>query len=891
VNRLPALLAVAVAFAAAGETGKIAGRVTDKATGQSLPQVSVVISGTAMGTATDNSGRYVILAVPVGTCTLEVSMIGYRPVKATDVRVEGDRTTRLDFRLEPAAISMPGITVKAERPMVSKEVVAARYAVQARDISVLPADYVEQMVKFSPGVAQTESSFHVRGGRASEVDYLIDGVSVVDPLTGEFGINVPKGVADEVIFLPGGFSAEYGRAMSGVVNLVTVNPGRKFAADYTAKSEKPMPYYYDFGYTDQAVKVHLPLFPGLRAAAVANVLTTDDWDPRLFRLPHKGRADYSMYAKVLYDLGARLRFSVSGVAARTQFERYKSDWRLILNNYRSDLRQGNLVIGTATWSPSARSYFSATLARFHTDKTYGVKEPGAVSAWQDFAFEDTSRYSTPAIGIENPWGMRWPRWFYFYTRGTYEDTRRSVTDDLSVKLACNSQVAAAHQLSAGLAGDFYDVRTDWIRWPAWHAAIDTYRFQPTLFAVYVRDKVEYEGLYADLGLRYDRFSPNGRYPDTTQPTSFDYEDTSAARSQVSPRLGASFRITQWLFARANFGYYFQVPQFAMLFDNALHPVRYRTELGDTGQLVVGNPELKPERTQSYEVGLQGELTKELALTANLWSKDVRDLVGTVKMPWLPYGYVTYVNTEFAKLTGLELIADVRTAWLATRVSYTLSFARGTSSSANEDYYEFLRRGDTAPAVEHTLDFEQRHRAFVQVDLKPPENPTKAKWLNSVMSDVQLRLLGYVGTGYPYSPPGGKGDPATWNTRLGPVRSNVDAVVTKGLRFGPVKVDLVAEVLNLLDIRDVMYVYPATGRPDDDGEVVDYFDPTFQMRPDTVATWWGCSQYRPAADANHDGYITNYEEYRSAYLYHKAAIDWVNNYGPPRRARLGFTISF
>jgi hypothetical protein len=120
---------------------------------------------------------------------------------------------------------------------------------------------------------------------------------------------------------------------------------------------------------------------------------------------------------------------------------------------------------------------------------------------------------------------------------------------------------------------------------------------------------------------------------------------------------------------------------------------------------------------------------------------------------------------------------------------------------------------------------------------------------------------------------------------------MDVVVTKTLKFGRVSFDLVAEILNLLDIRDILYVYPATGRPDDDGEVVDYYDPTFQMPPDTVATWWGSSHYHPGRDFNHDGYVTNYEEYKSAYLYHQASIDWINNYGPPRRARLGFTVEF
>jgi hypothetical protein len=214
-------LAGLVALTLAGEAGKIAGRVLDE-TGQPLPQASVVIAGQTLGAASDVNGFYVILNVPVGFYAVEASMIGYQAISVTDVRVEPDRTASVDFRLSASAINVPGITVHAEKPMVSKDVVGARYSLPAQVLSFLPAEYLQGgMAVFSPGVVRTESSYHVRGGRATEVDYLIDGVSVVDPMSGELGIDLSRSVADEVIFMPGGFSAEYGRAMSGVVSLIT----------------------------------------------------------------------------------------------------------------------------------------------------------------------------------------------------------------------------------------------------------------------------------------------------------------------------------------------------------------------------------------------------------------------------------------------------------------------------------------------------------------------------------------------------------------------------------------------------------------------------------------------------------------------------------------------
>lgn len=889
MKRIALVLLMALTFAPAGETGKIAGRVTDAGTGAGLPAASVIVQGQGLGAATDDNGNFIILNAPAGVFRVEASMIGYRAMTVTDVRVESDRTARVDFRLVETAVEMPGVVVRSERPMVSKEMVAARYAVRQDQIMFLPGDRLSELVVFSAGVARTESTFHVRGGRANEVDYMIDGISVVDPLNGEFGIELSRGVADEVVFLPGGFSAEYGRAMSGVINMLTVSPRERLGAGYRVKTEELMPEYYNFGYTDQGLQVHLPASRDVRAVFNVGGTFTDDWDPRLFLLPSKQRADYSLYGKVVGDVGGRLKASLSGAAFRTQYDRYASAWRLKLDDYRADLRHGNLVVGKLSYMPDSRSFYSLTGARFHTDKTYGVRAPGELGFWQDIAFLDTSAYETPGMDANNPWGMPYENYWRFITFGTYEDFRRSSTDAWTVKASGNAQLGNNHQFTLGAGGDFYDVGSEGVRWPAFNPVVDTWRFFPSMLAAYVQDRVDYEGLYADIGVRFDRFDPAATYFDSVvevEPGVLDTVRTPATvKQQVSPRLGLSFRITEWLFARANYGHYFQVPWFGPLYDNTVRPVRYRTQYGDSSLLVLGNPDLRPERTQSYEIGLQGEVADGLLLTTNLWRKDVYDLLRTVLVPFRPQAYWTYDNVDYAKLTGVEFIFEVRREWVATKLSYTLSYARGTSSYANMAYFEFLQRGDTAPMKEYTLDFDQRNRFFLQLDMTYPRNASGTRWLDAALDNSALHLIGYVGNGFPYTTPEEKRDPRTWNQHLSPWRSNVDLVVTKGLKLGPVKLDLVAEVLNVLDIRDILYVYPTSGRPNED-----YLDP---LRSDPLFWRTGPNAirlfdpgYDPRRDFNHDGYLTQNEEFLATWRYHRATIDWVNNYGPPRRARFG-----
>ncbi len=873
----------------AGETGKIAGRVLNKSTGEPLPGANVVVTGLELGAATDHSGHFVLLDVPVGTHSVEASVVGFRSMLITDVRVEPDRTTRLEFRLASSAIEMPRVVVRAERPMVSKDMVAARYSIRADQMLSMPTDRLVELVLFSPSVVKTETTLHVRGGRASEVDYLIDGVSVIDPLFGGLGLELSRSVADEVIFMPGGFSAEYGRAMSGVINLITAHPKPVLGVGYQVKSEEPMPMYYDFGYTDQSVQLHVPVSTNLRTVFNVGLTTTDDWDPRLFVLPHKSRQDYSLYGRSSYDIGGRLKLTFTGAASRTQFDRYQSEWKLRLDEYRSDFSFGSLGVARLSWMPESRSAYCLSLSRFCSQRVYGVRKPGRVEFWQNFQFRDTSEYAVPKMDINNPWGCPYENYWFFYTYGTYDDMRRSNSSVVSAKLTANKQVTGYHQINVGLEADFYDVASMRIRWPASRPVIDTYRFWPQGFSAYALDRFEYEGLYADLGLRFDRLDPSDSA--LTEPTSTvdTVWERVTARNQLSPRLGMSFRITDWLFARANLGYYFQTPLFSMLYDNTVCPVRYRTSYGDSTKLIVGNPKLLPERTISYELGLQGEVTRGLLVTTNIWRKNVRDLIGTREIPAYPQSYVTYVNTDFAQLTGIELILERRGEWFNTKASYTYSKARGSSSYANEWYDRYLSQGDsTVPAREYVLDFDQPHRAFLQISAKLPARLSGVQCVDHALDQTTLHLLGYIGNGLPYTPPGAKGAPAVRNSRLSPMRSKLDALLVKTLNFDRLKLNLVAEVLNVLDIREVLYVYPATGRPNDDGLFIDYAD---FGRTGPLAIRFGDPDYDPRRDFNLDGFLSQYEEYRSTVMYHRATIDWPSHYGPPRRVRLGIGLSF
>ena len=126
-----------VSLAEAATTGKITGRIVDKA-GEALPGANVLVEGTTRGATTDTEGYYFILSVDPGSYTVKASMVGYTGETKSDVRVASDLTTTVDFSLNEAALELGELTVIAERPPVEADVTESRYVVTAEDIAVLP---------------------------------------------------------------------------------------------------------------------------------------------------------------------------------------------------------------------------------------------------------------------------------------------------------------------------------------------------------------------------------------------------------------------------------------------------------------------------------------------------------------------------------------------------------------------------------------------------------------------------------------------------------------------------------------------------------------------------------------------------------------------------------
>jgi len=230
-------------FLIAGTTGKIEGVIKDKESGEPLPGVNIIIEGTTMGAATNMQGYYFIINVPVGTYTLTASMMGYHSSTVKNVKVSIDLTSSINFALVSAVLEMGEVTITAERPLVQKEVTSSLHVATAEDFQNLPITNTQQAVQLTAGVDGTQ----FRGGLGNEVTYLVDGVSINDPMFHTPSANINLVAVQELQVTTGAYNAEYGEAMSGIVNIVTNEVRNLFKS--LASSNIEIPHSAPFGRT------------------------------------------------------------------------------------------------------------------------------------------------------------------------------------------------------------------------------------------------------------------------------------------------------------------------------------------------------------------------------------------------------------------------------------------------------------------------------------------------------------------------------------------------------------------------------------------------------------------------------------------------------------------
>lgn len=217
------LLISLISFSFAGTTGKIAGTVTDKSTGQPLIGCNLIIDGIGLGAATDIEGNYFIINVPPGEYTMRAMMIGYTTVRMTEVVVTVDLTTHINITMGMEALEGQEVVVVAQKQTVRLDQTSMASVMDAKTLENLPVAEITDAIGLQAGIVRDGGGgLHIRGGRSGEVSFWVDGISTTDSYDGSsVGQEIQNSSVQELQVISGTFNAEYGNAMSGIVNIVT----------------------------------------------------------------------------------------------------------------------------------------------------------------------------------------------------------------------------------------------------------------------------------------------------------------------------------------------------------------------------------------------------------------------------------------------------------------------------------------------------------------------------------------------------------------------------------------------------------------------------------------------------------------------------------------------
>jgi len=254
-----------------GTTGKIAGTITDKTSGDPLIGVNIVVAGTSLGAVSDINGEYSILFVPPGVYKVQISSIGYEKVMVNDVRVYIDQTARIDIAMATQAIYTDEVVVVGERKTIKADVATSVAAVSEKEVAELPINSVMSAVGLQAGVrggwsgslvnsaqpsffsgsnyirghVSVQGGLNIRGGEGDNILFMVDGVTMRDPRNNEPSTNVALSSVKDISVERGGFNAEYGQVRSGVINVITREGAKSgYSGSFQMRYSAPGPKYW-----------------------------------------------------------------------------------------------------------------------------------------------------------------------------------------------------------------------------------------------------------------------------------------------------------------------------------------------------------------------------------------------------------------------------------------------------------------------------------------------------------------------------------------------------------------------------------------------------------------------------------------------------------------------
>ncbi|HTK80928.1 MAG TPA: TonB-dependent receptor [Bacteroidota bacterium] len=853
-------IVLAASLAVAGTTGKISGKVRDAQSHEPLIGVNVSIPGTTFGAVTDVDGNYFIINLAPGTYRLRGSGVGFAPLDVVDVKVFVDQTTKIDIELQQEAVQMAEVRVTAERPIVQKDLTSTTSTVSREQLATLPVEDIGAVINLQAGVVEG----HFRGGRSNEVKYLVDGVPVNDVFSGGSTLQAEVNSIQEVQVLSGTFNAEYGEALSGVVNQVTKTAGENLSGDlsvYTGDylSSRTSLFHnishvsfisapstwYPFRTQNPALVSDLHNVEGSLSGPVPGTNKTvrffvagryyyDDgylYGRRMFNpsdssnfssndpskwyvgatgdnsyVPMNFQKRYTLQGKLSFALGSANRLTVQSIYQRHDYRDY--DQRFQLEPDGDYKRFQKSFLGTAQYNYilNEAAFFDVSMSVFSSD-------------FKQYVYENPldPRYVNP-VRMQDVGGNA------FLTGGTQNWHFSHHTTTATGKLDFTDQITQLHQIKTGVEFQLHtlnyedyqihiDATTNFL--PALPAPgsfdYNVYKNHPYQLAGYLQDKIELEYLVVNVGVRFDYFQPDGRVLrdaeriadlDTLAPPFPDsFTVRAKGKYQFSPRLGVSYPISDRGALHISYGHFFQIPAFEFLYKNPNYRIAQQGDLPEFVGNTIGNADLEPQRTTVYEIGLQQQIATDLGVTVTGYYKDIRNLLGLQVHEKLNFKkFGEYVNRDYGAVKGITLSFEKR---LNEGFGATVDYTyQIAQGSASDPNADFQKAQATPPIA--------TNKELVPLDWDRRHSLNFTFTLGAA-KNYTASLIGRLGSGLPYTPSFQNQRTGLENSDNRPAFFNLDCYFVKELNIYQLPLSLYVKVYNVFDTPNEINIFTDTGR--------------------------------------------------------------------------------
>ena len=907
--------------ALADDKGTITGKVSDKKTGHALPFANVAVPAAQKGALTDSEGRFTIPGVPVGTYELKVQFLGYKPETVPGVVVAAGKPSNVDVKLEEIVVhEEKAVEVTAERRLVEAKQGATVRSVTANDIRNLAVNTVGDVLQQQAGISTDAEQIHVRGGRTDETMFVVNGVVNRDLVTGQSTAGqLNARSVSEVNVTTGAFDVRYGNALAGVVEIklkdgtdkpqlgLTMAGGAYGGRSWQGVWSGPDPlwnrglravgiklpgtmtsvldlsgslYETRFSYLGTGDNLSLiertiipptDLHPRLVSSYEDQFLGIkfhygDMWAPSednrwagrygLFWKPNSSdKYSFNFSKRIAIDQG----FSRTFITAQGDLGDPSYPWQWDHRIGHAPTIFEDNVTTSLEWrrTLSTTGYTTVQLSRYF----YAQRQDVQGKMWDQFV-EPDDRSSFP---IGDP-----RRDDYFYDTGDYNQWADRRTNSWGLQ-ASYTQRHKHNELEFGLDHQWQDVQyltiqDPWVFDPdGLGASHDLWKVHPMVGAFYARDRLEFEGFVANVGLRADYWfigrEAEQALGDTTRhniaPTTRSdfYSETQSffgrrVKTHFSPRVIVAHPITENSSFFFNYGEFTQIPSYRYVYSKL-------NSISSESFPLQGNPNLNPQVSVNYEVGGKHQFLPIAAANVTFFVRDVYDYPSATLVN--PIGgsdissYFIYLNGHYSRSKGFEVELEKRRSnhW-SGKVTYSYQQTRGKSSDPNEDraLQEVGGTNETRLSEEYVtwnrpmklgLNFDARW------DDKAPRH-----W--GILDKMGINVYAQSESGRTYTPiAAGSRDPVGLpNSLNAPAQFTVDLKVNRWFKLGTQRFDLSVAGTNIFNNYSINVVDPFTG----------------------LGPSWGDGQYDPR-------YFTGFNNFTKV-----STVDNPSNYGSSQwRAQL------